>query len=988
MRACWLLPLLLLLYASSYAGGPEFVAGTSFFDPTVKGAPLTWPQPFISYFTDQGDLSPTMLGPNADAFVANAFGMWNAVSTSAIMMLQSGHLAEDVSSANFTLINGVITGPVDITPNASSTAVGVVYDEDGSVTDALLGAGASNSAYCSSNSTLGGVDSFDVSGHFSHALIILNGNCAQTSTQLPDLQYHLVRVIGRVLGLDWSQANLNVITRNPPSFAADYAGFPVMHEIEPVSCIPVAICYSNHGTVNPAQPKMDDQAALSGLYPVTAQNVGNFPGKQIFAQNTARVSGSVFFTDASGVSAQPMQGVNVVARWIDPATRLPSRSIVATSVSGFLFRGNAGNIVSGYADATGQNFDRFGSDDTALEGFFDLAGLPIPNGATSAQYQLTVEPLDPLWSTNVGPYGSAGQVQPSGSAQPILLTVAPGGNVKQDILMQGGAVQKPQWYGATTYAAPVPVPGSGEWAGALGQYGATDYFQFPVRTNRTLSVIVNALDETGKPTEGKAMPVAGLWDIADPGLTPAPANTPSAFNTSYFAETRLDAQVFQTTTLRLGIADYRGDGRPDYKYNARILYGDNVTPTRASVAGGTPLTISGFGLQSDTLVQTAGLNVPLLASSASRLLVNSPPLVDGVYDFLLSDANTGGSSNMSGVLTVGAGPSDQIKIVSGANQTAAVGGQAPAPLVVMALAQDGVTTVPGASVQFTSTSAGFSACGGGTNCTVLTDQSGMASTFMTPLSAGVGTVIAKLAPATYPLPQQVSTALTATSSQLDLALFNPSVWIAQGASLSFPIGARVLSNGAPVSGSTLNYRLVQGNGILTAATSQTDAAGNASVNLQVSSFSAPVQVSICVAPANNVCQIFTASAVPTPFFQVQPVAGTLQVVPSGQSFQPAVVRVVDSSLPANPVLGASVLFRSYVGRIGQNQTIIWVGEAGISWPGTPVILSSAQTTVQSDVNGLVTYPISNQGYSGNVIVAGTATAGNSSVQFKAEQVGP
>ena len=988
MRLSKMLALLVLLEGFAHAGGPEFVGGSSYFDPVAMGNPLTWPQGYISYFTDQGDLSPNLLGPNADAFVANAFGVWNAIPTSAIMVLQSGHLGEDVSGANFTLINGMITGPADITPNASSTAVGVVYDEDGSITDALLGSGASSSAYCASNSTLGGVDSFDVSGHFQHALIILNGNCAQTSSQLPDLQYHLVRAIGRVLGLDWSQANLNVITRNPVPVAADYAGFPVMHEIDPVSCVPVAVCYSNRGIVNPAQPKIDDQAALSRLYPVTAQNLGNFPGKQIFAQSTARVSGSVFFTDASGVAAQPMQGVNVVARWIDPATRLPSRSVVGSSVSGFLFRGNAGNIISGYADSSGQNFDRFGSNDQALEGFFDLSGLQIPNGAASAQYQLTIEPLDPLWSTSVGPYGSAGEVQPSGAVQPILVTVTPGANIKQDILMQGSAVQKPQWYGATSYNAPVALAASGEWTGALGDYGATDYFQFPVQANRTLSVIVNAFDETGKLTEGKMMPVAGLWDIADPGLTPAPANTPSAFNTSYFAETRLDAQVFLTTTLRLGIADYRGDGRPDYNYTARVFYGDTLTPVRASVAGGIPLTIAGMGLQSDTFVQTAGINVPLLASSATRLLLSSPPLPDGVYDFLLSDANTGGSSNMSGVLTVGAGPTDQIEIASGANQTATVGGQAAFPLVVMVVGPDGITPVAGASVQFTSPSVGFSACGGGTNCTVLTNASGMASSFITPLSAGVGTVTAKLAPATYPLPQQVSTTLTASSSQLDLALLNPAVWIAQGATVSFPIAARLLSNGAPLSGTTLTYRIVQGSGALNAPTSQTNAAGDASVNLQLSSLSAPVQVIVCIAPANTVCQTFTATAVPTSALQLQPVAGTMQVVPSGQSFQPVVVRVVDSSVPANAVLGASVRFVSYVGRVAPNQPIVWAGEAGISQPGAPVILSSSKIAVVSDINGLATLPISTQGYSGNIVVAGTATVGNSSVSYEAQQLGP
>ena len=76
-----------------------------------------------------------------------------------------------------------------------------------------------------------------------------------------------------------------------------------MHQIDPVSCIPISICYANHGAVSPAQPKLDDQAALSRLYPVTAQNLATFPGKQIFSQATARVYGSVLFTDAGGLAA-------------------------------------------------------------------------------------------------------------------------------------------------------------------------------------------------------------------------------------------------------------------------------------------------------------------------------------------------------------------------------------------------------------------------------------------------------------------------------------------------------------------------------------------------------------------------------------------------------------------------------------------------------------------------------------------------------------
>jgi hypothetical protein len=83
--------------------------------------------------------------------------------------------------------------------------------------------------------------------------------------------------------------------------------------------------------------------------------------------------------------------------------------------------------------------------------------------------------------------------------------------------------------------------------------------------------------------------------LSDPGTFPAPANTPLAFNTLTFGMTRLDAILQAATTFRLGILDYRGDGRPDYRYRARIFYADNVSPTRASVAGGTPLTIQGGG---------------------------------------------------------------------------------------------------------------------------------------------------------------------------------------------------------------------------------------------------------------------------------------------------------------------------------------------------------------------------------------------------------
>ena len=443
------------------------------------------------------------------------------------------------------------------------------------------------------------------------------------------------------------------------------------------------------------------------------------------------------------------------------------------------------------------------------------------------------------------------------------------------------------------------------------------------------------------------------------------------------------------TTFRLGISDFRGDGRPDYRYNARVFYGDNLVPARASVAGGTPLTIQGLGLQSNTSVQAANVATPVLASSATRLLIDAPAVADGVYDVQLGDTGSGGSSDMSGALTVGAGPGDLIKLISGTNSATPVGGQAASPFAVMVVAADGVTPVAGASVQFSSAPAvAFSACAGAASCTVLSDQSGMASTFMTVLSANVMTLTAKLAPASYANPQQVQATLLGVSSALDLSLLTPTVWVAQGSTVSWPITVRVMANGNPAGGEIVNYQITRGIASESALSAQTDSNGYATVNLQFNAVAAAVQLSVCVLPNNNPCQVFNAIVVPTASLRLQPVAGILQIADSGQRFQPVVLRVVDSSLPPNAVLGASVLFQSYVGRVPQNQPIIWTGEAGISQPGMPVILAQSQATVMSDGNGLASVPLSTSGVTGNVAVVGSASVGTASLRFVGQQLGP
>src|SRR5258708_16615986 len=114
-----------------------------------------------------------------------------------------------------------------------------------------------------------------------------------------------------------------------------------------------------------------------------------------------------------------------------------------------------------------------------------------------------------------------------------------------------------------------------------------------------MTVEVTALDALGVPSETKALPVIGMWSLANPN-TPAPQATPDAFNTSIFGMSRLNVNLLSSTNFRIGIADYRGDGRPAFRYHARAFYGDSVIPARAGVHGGNALIVRGFGFGSNT----------------------------------------------------------------------------------------------------------------------------------------------------------------------------------------------------------------------------------------------------------------------------------------------------------------------------------------------------------------------------------------------------
>ena len=60
---------------SLVAGGPKYVAGTSFFNPGVVGKPVHWAGGQVNYYVDQGPLNSSIGNAQATAMKSWAVGM-------------------------------------------------------------------------------------------------------------------------------------------------------------------------------------------------------------------------------------------------------------------------------------------------------------------------------------------------------------------------------------------------------------------------------------------------------------------------------------------------------------------------------------------------------------------------------------------------------------------------------------------------------------------------------------------------------------------------------------------------------------------------------------------------------------------------------------------------------------------------------------------------------------------------------------------------
>jgi len=712
-----------LALASQYvlAGGPRWVQGSggSFQYP---GTPIKWGNGgAVLYYTDLGPLSSSVSNSSANSLVATAFAPWNAVVYSAVNLTSSGNLNEDVSGGN-VYIDSSSGSPIVVWPSDAATTytpkpLAVIYDEDGSIIDLLLGSGASDPLSCNQNGVIEDVDNVSTLGIIQHARLILNGRCTGTSDQLSQMQYQLTRMAGRILGLDWSQANDNVFTYDPTPTVAQEQYWPVMHPID-IICGP----YTYQCMVSPFTLRMDDEAALGRLYPVTTANLSQYPGKQTFASDSAGFQGTVSFPNGQG-----MNGVNVVLREAavntNPLFVYPEDKV--TSVTGYLY---AGNPVTGTTAVDGSTLPEYGSLNASYGGTYDVSGLQ-PAVSSYSPWDWSVvsfEAVNPLYigEYSVGPY-TLNQVTPPGTFTTQYVPFDEFGGFNTLYTTISSAPGDASMGAGGGWSQPQAVNSTGWWNGRFGAPQDTAWFNFNVQANRTFTVETTALDENGLISDNKAMPVIGLWNaIEAQGTTPDWST--NAFNSAAIGATSLQAQTTSAELMCLALADQRGDGRPDFNYQARVLYADNISPALVDTSGGTVI-ISGMGFRTGNQVQIDGVTATVLATSDSQIVVTAPALsslsgvsVGTALDIEVSDASTGGLTIISGGLTYVSSTVtntgvEQLIAVSGSVQQISQS-QTLSPVVLQLLSGSG-TPMSGVAIQISQAMYGWQApCTGPGRC--------------------------------------------------------------------------------------------------------------------------------------------------------------------------------------------------------------------------------------------------------------------------------
>ncbi len=936
------------LSATAWAGGPRFVGSAVHGNP---GATIAWATNNLQYFTDPGALNANVTHAQADAMVAAAAAVWN-VPSSSLTLSQGGELAEHVSGTNSYLQGDTVLFPADVLPaNEANIPVAILYDTDGSVTDLLMGSGASTPMSCRQNAVVGDVDDLGPYDAIHHATLVLNGRCVGSAPeQLLQMQYQLARAFGRVLGLAWSQTNDNVFTVATPVNPQQMAFWPLMHPID-------VICgtYTYQCMTDPFTLRVDDVSSLERLYTVPTNNVP--AGKQATSTDSIWLYGNPTFPTGQGMA------------WVNYAVSRTHDNVNETwqttsAVSGGYFQQGLANPV------TQQTPVSLGTSDPSQEGALQMRRVPVDGVST---LYMVPEPINPLYSGEfaVGMYVRP-PVTPSGHSPSMIDWSAfdwMGDQISAFYATTSDAASTCSPGADGTETAPAALSPTGWQAGLLCGWGHFSWWSVSIAAGHSWTFEVTATDENGAATLNKVQPVIGVWKTADAtGTLPTVAAVSVPFNSMAYGVTQLQMSASSAArSLRLTVADQFAAGRPDFTYTARLLYAASVAPAAIGQAGGS-LTITGTGFRQGNGVTVNGVAATVVSWTATQIVAIAPSMalagaqLGHAVSVAVTDASTGGSTRISSALSYVATADVLVKVSAPA---ALVSGSAAAtPFAVRVLAPNGTSPVAGATVRLTVTSgsASLGLCGGGT-CTATSDSAGLVQTSITGVSAGTSVVTAtELSGGAT-----VQITLTDTDPARFVSVSNGTQWAPAGTAGSWTVNLTASQGGAPAVGVPVTWNAAGGLS-LSAGNANTSGAGGASVAVSTAGLPPGAVSTVTGCVWTTVCATWTVYAVDPAQWQITVTTGAGQSLGAGETFAPLVFSVVNGAGHVLP--GAPVTIHQ--------RALGWEGPCAASGPcASAPVLQATTATVAADGNGAVTVnPLEVQGQPQTVeIAASTGTMG-------------
>ena len=363
------------------AGGPKCVAGTTIFDSTTTGQPLVWPQGLITYYTDQGDLSPIL--PNASA---NGSGR-RVPSASGPSVSDGGsgrHQRRPTGRRCKRHECHPEFGRHDLHARRYST------DGDRHARRHRLrrrrfrhrrldGKRRGRFQPVLLQCRFGGNDNYGSFATYQHALIVINGQCAQQSSQLTDVEYRLVRVIGSVLGLGWSQLNPNVLTgiaamRRPTiTRVSRSCTSPILRIAYPSRFVTPILTSCRWMMSRRSRGFILSRRRISRASPASRyfQRHGPHPRHRCGSPTLTEIGRRLCKASTS---------------WRAGSIRTPVCPRAVCRLFGLRISVHRQRRQShhGLRRRAGRSLRRMGIDQPDVEGFFDLAGLQLPNGTQRA----------------------------------------------------------------------------------------------------------------------------------------------------------------------------------------------------------------------------------------------------------------------------------------------------------------------------------------------------------------------------------------------------------------------------------------------------------------------------------------------------------------------------------------------------------------------------------------------------------------------------